>query len=213
MTFIPDTHTLLLYTAACLVLFLTPGPDMSLWIVKTLTGGRRSGLAAMAGTNVGCLVHTLFVAVGLSALLAASAAAFGALKIVGALYLAWLAIQAIRSGSALNVATDGRPAGSIASSFLVGLGLNITNPQVVLFFVTFLPQFVAADDPHAAGKLVFLGLYFIGINLPFCVLLVLGAERVTTWLRGRPRVLRGIDYGFAGIFGFFAMKILAAQSR
>jgi threonine/homoserine/homoserine lactone efflux protein len=213
MSFVPDLQTLALYAAACVILFITPGPDMSLWLAKTLSGGRRGGTAAMLGTQVGCLIHTLFAAIGLSALLAASATAFTVLKIVGAVYLAWLAIDAIRSGSALNVSEEARRPAPFWRTFLVGLGINITNPKVVLFFLTFLPQFVAASDPGASGKMLFLGLFFIGMNLPFAFILVLCAEKVINWLKSRPRVLRTIDFSFAGVFGFFAFKILTTQAR
>ena len=213
MSFLPDGHTLFLYSIACLILFITPGPDMSLWLAKTLSGGRRGGSAAMLGTNVGCLIHTVFAAVGLSALLAASATAFTALKIVGALYLLWLAVDAIRSGSALNVNAEAAAPASFVKNFMVGLGINITNPKVVLFFLTFLPQFVQANDPGASAKMLFLGLYFIGFNLPFSFMLILGAERLIGWLKRRPRFLRGIDVSFAGVFGFFAFKILTTQAK
>ena len=116
----------------------------------------------MLGAMAGCCVHTLLAALGLSALLAASATAFTVLKVVGALYLLWLAVDAVRHGSALQLKERGRSARSpFWKTFLLGLGINLTNPKVVLFFVTFLPQFVQAGDPHAAEKLVFLGLYFV----------------------------------------------------
>ncbi|WP_307437795.1 LysE family translocator [Labrys monachus] len=213
MDFLPDSHTFVLYSLACVLLFVTPGPDMSLWLAKTISGGRRGGTAAMLGTQVGCVCHTVFAAIGLSALLAASATAFAAMKIIGALYLLWLAFSAIRSGSALNVKAEAKPPGSFRSTFLLGLGVNITNPKVVLFFLTFLPQFVQANDPHAAQKLFFLGLYFVAINLPLAFVLILGAEKVVAWLKARPRVLRGIDFTFAGVFGLFAFKILTTQAR
>ena len=213
MNFLPDSHTLLLYSLTCILLFATPGPDMSLWLARTISGGRRGGTAAMLGTQVGCVFHTIFAALGLSAVLAASATAFTALKIIGALYLLWLAFNAIRSGSALNVKDQAMSAGSFWSTFTVGLGINITNPKVVLFFLTFLPQFVQASDPHAPQKLFFLGLYFIAINLPLAFILILGAEKVVAWLKARPRFLRGIDFTFAGVFSIFAFKILSTQTR
>jgi threonine/homoserine/homoserine lactone efflux protein len=213
MTFLPDINVLLAYSLACFVLFITPGPDMSLFLAKTVSGGRKAGLAAMMGAQAGCCVHTLLAAVGVSALLAASETAFFALKLVGGLYLLWLAIDALRHGSALNVKAEARREVSVWSTFLLGIGVNLTNPKVVLFFVTFLPQFVSADDPHAAQKLVFLGLYFVLFNLPLCGLLVFGAEQVIALLKTRPRVMRGIDYTFAGIFGAFAVKILTTPGR
>jgi threonine/homoserine/homoserine lactone efflux protein len=213
MTFLPDPATLLLFSGACFVLFITPGPDMSLFLAKTISGGRRSGLAAMAGAMTGCCVHTLLAALGLSALLAASTTAFTILKIVGALYLLWMAYDAIRNGSALSVAGEPSRKLSFRRTYMIGIGINLTNPKIVLFFVTFLPQFVAAGDPHAAEKLVFLGLYFIAFSAPLAALLVLGAERVIALLKGHPKVLRGIDYTFGGLFGVFALKILATGGR
>ena len=213
MTFIPDTAVLLTFSLASFVLFVTPGPDMSLFLAKTVTGGRKAGLAAMLGAQVGCCVHTLLAALGISALLAASQTAFFVLKVVGGLYLLWLAVDAIRHGSALNVKSEAAGAISAWRTFLLGLGVNLTNPKIVLFFVTFLPQFVSADDPDAKQKLVFLGAYFILFTLPLCALLVLGAERVIGLVKTKPRIMRGIDFAFAGIFGAFALKILAMPGR
>lgn len=214
MAFVPETSVLLAYSLACLVLFITPGPDMSLFLAKTLSGGRRAGIAAMTGAMLGCVVHSLLAAFGISALIVASPAAFLVLKIVGALYLAWLAIDAIRSGSAVNVSvSDGAGDISFWRTFLLGVSINLTNPKVILFFVTFLPQFVDAHDPHAAGKLLFLGLYFVAFSSPLAVLMILGAERLLRGLQRNPRVLRVVDWAFAGVFGAFAVRILTTQGR
>jgi threonine/homoserine/homoserine lactone efflux protein len=213
MTFLPDSTTLLAYTIASLLLFVTPGPDMSLWLSRTIGSGRASGVASMLGTNTGCIVHTLLAAFGVSALIAASQTGFLILKIVGAIYLLWLAFDALRNGSSLNVKTNEKAAASIYSSFILGITINLTNPKVVLFFITFLPQFVSADDPHVTGKLLFLGLYFVVINTPGAFLIILGAEKLVRWLKARPRVLRGIDYSFAGVFAFFAFKIAFTQGK
>jgi len=213
MTFLPDLSTLLTYSLACFVLFITPGPDMSLFLAKTLAGGRKAGMASMLGAMAGCCGHTLLAALGLSALLAASVTAFTILKIVGALYLLWLAFDAVRNGSALNMKDEARAEVSFWKTFLVGVGINLTNPKVVLFFVTFLPQFVNAADPHAADKLLFLGLYFIALTAPMAAIMILAADKVIALLRNHPKVMRGIDYSFAGLFSAFALKILTASAR
>jgi threonine/homoserine/homoserine lactone efflux protein len=213
MTFIPDGSVLLAYSLACFVLFITPGPDMSLFLAKTVAGGRKAGLAAMLGAAAGNCVHTFLAALGVSALLAASQAAFFVLKVVGGLYLLWLAVDAIRHGSALNLKAQRERDASFWRTFLLGVGVNLTNPKIVLFFVTFLPQFVSAGDPYASQKLLFLGLYFVFFTVPLCALMVLGAEEVIALLKTRPRVMRAIDYAFAGIFGAFAVKILTTQGR
>jgi threonine/homoserine/homoserine lactone efflux protein len=213
MTFLPDSGVLITYSIACFVLFITPGPDMSLFLAKTMSGGRKAGIASMVGAMTGCLVHTLLAALGISALLAASPTAFAVLKVVGALYLLWLALDAVRHGSALTVKDGAKEEVSLRRTFLMGVGINLTNPKIVLFFVTFLPQFVQAGDPHAADKLVFLGLYFVAFTAPMAALMILGAEKVIGLLRRRPKVLRALDYAFAGLFSAFAVKILAASAR
>ena len=167
MSVLPDTSVLIAYTLACLVLFVTPGPDMSLLLSRTLAGGRREGLAAMAGASAGCLVHTLVAALGLSALIAASTVAFTALKIVGAIYLFWLAYSALRHGSALRLTGERRAPAPLWRTFLVGIGINLTNPKVVLFFVTFLPQFIDAGRTRTRPRNSFgLGLYFVAVTTP-----------------------------------------------
>jgi threonine/homoserine/homoserine lactone efflux protein len=213
MTFLPDWPTLAAYTLASLLLFVTPGPDMSLWLSRTIGAGRKAGFAAMAGTNAGCLVHTLLAAFGISVLIAASQTAFLALKIVGAAYLLWLAYDALKNGSSLNVKEGTKASPSFMANFLLGFTVNLTNPKVVLFFITFLPQFVSASDPHVTGKLMFLGLFFVLLNLPLSALLIMGAERLVNWLKARPRVLRGIDVSFAGVFAYFAVKVMLTQGR
>ena len=96
-------------------------------------------------------------------LLAASATAFTVLKIAGAAFLAWLAIDAIRNGSSLSLAPGGRRE-SLGAIFVKGLLINLLNPKIIIFFVTFLPQFVSAGDPHVSRKLFFLGITFIVVN-------------------------------------------------
>jgi threonine/homoserine/homoserine lactone efflux protein len=213
MPFLPDAAVLAVYSLACLVLFITPGPDMSLFLARTVTGGRAAGIAAFTGASLGCVVHSLLAAFGLSALIATSPTAFLALKIIGALYLLWLAIDAVRNGSSLNVRAE--PGGRVSfwPTLALGLTVNLTNPKVVLFFVTFLPQFVDANDPHAAAKLLFLGIYFVVATFPLGVLMILGAERVVGALKSRPRVLRAVDWLFAGVFSAFAVRILTTQGR
>lgn len=213
MNFIPDTATLITYAVACVVLFITPGPDMSLFLARTVSGGRKLGFASAVGANVGCVVHTMLAALGISALIAASPQAFFVLKIVGALYLLWLAFDSIRNGSALNVRTGEVVERSFWGTFFTGIGINLANPKVILFFVTFLPQFVDANDPHAQGKLFFLGMMFVVFNIPLSIIMILGAEKLIDSLKRRPQMLRAIDYIFGGIFGLFAAKILLTQAR
>ena len=213
MTMLPDTTTLLAYSLASILLFITPGPDMSLFLARTMVSGRRAGIASVMGANMGCVGHTLLSAFGVSALIAASQMGFLILKIFGAGYLLWLAMDAIRKGSALNVQTEMQKPTSALSSFMIGITVNLTNPKVLLFFITFLPQFVDANDPNVRAKLIFLGVYFVVINIPLSIFMILGAERLVGWLKVRPKVLRGIDYSFATVFAVFALKIAFTQGK
>lgn len=213
MDFIPSLPSLAAFTLAAIVLAVTPGPDMTLFVGRTLAQGRRAGIAAFAGACTGSAIHTTLAAVGLSALLAASPAAFALLKIVGALYLAWLAYQAIRHGSSFNLDAAIDRNRSIAKNFLTGIGINLLNPKIILFFVTFLPTFVSAGDSHAGGKLFFLGVYFVLISAPVCIAIILVSERVAETLKRQPKVMRTIDYVFASVFSGFAVSILLTPSR
>jgi threonine/homoserine/homoserine lactone efflux protein len=154
----------------------------------------------------------MLAAFGLSALLAASATAFGILKIAGVAYLIWLAVQALRHGSALTLKPNGDADRSLGQIFLMGVGINLLNPKIVMFFLTFLPQFVSVNDPHAGGKLMFLGLYFIALGLPACALLIVLAERFTAAIRRSPKLMRAIDYLFASLMGAFAVRLLSARA-
>jgi threonine/homoserine/homoserine lactone efflux protein len=208
---LPDPTVLLPFALAVVVIALTPGPDMAFFLGRAVTQGRAAGLAALLGATSGILVHTMLVAVGLSALIVAAPAAFLALKLAGALYLAWLAVQAVRNGSALTLPDRPPAPPSLAATWASGVAINLLNPKIVIFFMTFLPQFVRPGDSHAAAQLVFLGLLFIAIALVITVPMVLAAHRVTAALRRRPRI--GLDYLFASVFAAFAAHLLLGRSR
>ncbi len=213
MTFVPDLSTLLQFGIATVILALTPGPDMTLFVSRTLSQGRAAGFASMFGALSGILIHTTLVVVGISALIVASPMAFFVLKIFGAGYLVFLAWQALSKGSAFTPETSKGPRISLARSFTAGLGVNLLNPKIILFFMTFLPQFVSAHDPHAPGKLFFLGLMFIAISIPVTSPMVIAAEKFSAVMKASPRATRIVDYLLAGVFSAFALKILTAQTK
>lgn len=211
MTFIPDLSTIIQFTIATLIIAATPGPDMTLFVGRAISHGRSAGFAAMFGAMTGVVVHTTLVALGLSALIVAAPQAFMALKIGGALYLLWLAYQAIRHGSAFKPQTEKSAPVPLSRHYMTGILINLLNPKIILFFMTFLPQFVSATDPHAPGKLIFLGMIFIVGSLPVVIPIILAADKVAVFLKESPKATRVIDYSFAGIFSAFAVKILMTQ--
>jgi threonine/homoserine/homoserine lactone efflux protein len=213
MDFLPSLPTLLAFTAATLLLAATPGPDMTLSISRALSQGKAAAFFIVIGTSLGCVVHTLLVAFGISALITASPTAFMILKTGGAAYLFWLAVQAIRFGSSLSVKKVEDTGASAMANISTGLWVNLLNPKVIIFFMTFLPQFVTANDPAVTQKLLFLGFFFIVAAMPVNVLVILTADWLSGWLQRRKSVMRGIDYTFAGVFSIFAVKILFTQTR
>lgn len=213
MSFVPDFPIILQFAVATFIIAITPGPDMTLFVGRALSEGRAAGFACMLGAMTGVLVHTTMVALGLSALIVASPQAFLALKLFGAGYLLWLAYQAIRHGSAFSPENRAGKGHSLWQNWATGMGINLMNPKVILFFMTFLPQFVSASDPHAPQKLFFLGLLFIPLSLPVTAPMVIAADGFSKLLRKTPTVTRVIDYLFAGVFTAFAVKILTAQAR
>lgn len=212
MDYLPTAPVLAAYVVACVALTLTPGPDMTLFLSKTLAQGRAAGLAAFLGATTGILVHTTMVAVGLSALLVASATAFTVLKVVGAAYLLWLAVDAIRHGASFSLDGTPRPHETFAAVYVKGLAINLLNPKVIVFFITFLPQFVSPADPDAAGKLFVLGVLFVIVAAPIIVAMILGAGAIARLLRRSPRATRAVDYLFATVLGGFAVKLALARA-
>lgn len=211
--FVPEISVLLAFALAAIVLAITPGPDMALFVSRTINYGRAHGVAAVFGAISGLLVHICLVAFGISLLLVAAPPAFLALKIIGAGYLAFLAIQAIRAGGGLTIARKAKRPPTIMQTYLTGLGINLTNPKVVLFFVTFLPQFVSRDDVYASDKLLFLGAEFMALSIPIVIGIVFAAEWIAGWLTRSVQAQRVLNWSFAAVFAGFAVAILAVEGR
>jgi threonine/homoserine/homoserine lactone efflux protein len=156
--------TLLAFAAASLALIVLPGPSVAYILTTTLRHGRGVGLASTLGIEAGYLVHVAGTVLGVSALIAASAQAFTALKVAGAAYLLWLAVRAWRSrstGTLADLRSTPGPALGRRTAFLRGLPIGALNPKTAIFYLAFLPQFVHAGAGPAWLQLVVLGLTFI----------------------------------------------------
>lgn len=156
------SHDFPLFVLAGVLLNVTPGPDMLYIIGRSTTQGWRAGAAAALGIGAGCLVHIAAAALGLSAVLATSAAAFAVLKIAGATYLVYVGISLILSSraTAKTAPTAVTAPVTLRAVFVQGLFTNVLNPKVALFFLAFLPQFIDADAPNKALAFIFLGAVF-----------------------------------------------------
>jgi threonine/homoserine/homoserine lactone efflux protein len=149
---------LALFAAAALLLNLTPGADMLFVAGQAAANGRRAGLLAALGVGAGCMLHVALAALGVSALLAASAWAFAAVQWLGAAYLVWLGIGLLRDGTGAGRAEAAPPPASGSRVFWQGALTNALNPKVALFFLSFLPQFIGPQG--GALWIVALGLWF-----------------------------------------------------
>lgn len=199
--------TLALFLLAVLALFLAPGPNMAFVLSHAIASGPRAGFAAALGIAVADLVHTLCAATGITALVAAWPPAFDLLRWAGALYLLWLAWQALRSrGDARS--SDAACASSFARVVRMALFNNLVNPKALLFFMVFLPQFVDTARGSVPLQLVQLGVVLSASALAFNTLLGGCSGQVGRWLQGRPGAAKLQGRMLAAVMLGLAMRLL-----
>ena len=207
-------HELWLFVASGLLLNITPGPDTAYIIGRSIQLGWRGGAAAALGISCGCLVHVLGAAIGLSALLMASSAAFLAVKLVGAAYLVLTGLQMLlsRAKPIADITGQGDET-SIGRIFWQGTLTNVLNPKVALFFLAFLPQFVAADAPHKTLAFLSLGLIFIVTGTLWCLGVAAFAARAAGRIRQSAGVIAWINRSLGGLFIYLGFRVAMLESR
>ncbi|KND57852.1 L-lysine permease [Candidatus Burkholderia verschuerenii] len=152
------------FLLAVFLLNVTPGPDTAYIVGRSVAQGRGTGVVSALGISAGCIVHTLACAFGLTAILAASATAFTVIKIAGAIYLIYLGVRLIFAKPDDDTRDTPSAPKSLSQLFAQGFVTNVLNPKVVLFFVSFFPQFVAVDSPHKTLAFLVLGAAFIAMS-------------------------------------------------
>ncbi len=183
-----DTHRFLLFFVAALLLAVTPGPGIFYVLARSLAGGRREGILSSFGTFVGGLFHVLAAALGVSAILAASAVAFHTVKYAGAAYLVWLGIRVIRTRNAEMAVSASQPS---QGAFRQGILTEVLNPKTALFFLSFIPQFVAPERSHVFLQFVVLGVLCVLLNTAADLLVVVLAAPLERKLKNSARFRRG----------------------
>ncbi|MFG6490343.1 LysE family translocator [Roseateles sp. BYS78W] len=201
----------LAFLATALVLTATPGPDNLMVLSMGMSRGRRAGIAFGLGCALGCLSHTLLAVVGVSALVAASPVAFTLLKVAGGAYLVWMGVQAWRHAGAVRVGGEATDTTPLRQLFVKGLIANAINPKVVLFFLSFLPQFVVASQGEVAWQLGLLGLLFTAQAVLLFGLLGYFSGSVGAWLNRRPGVGRWLDRLAGTVFIGLGVRMIAAR--
>jgi len=190
-----ELHQLLLFVAAGLLLNLTPGPDVLYIVTNSLRSGARAGVVAALGINAGCFVHIFAAALGVSALLAASATAFTVLKWAGALYLMWIGAKLLfatapSADADLAALARAQPSLPLRGVFMGGFWTNVLNPKVAIFFLAFVPQFIPAGIEDKPLAFIALGSLF-NVNSVF---VNAGWALAAAWMARRDAVQRGMQW-------------------
>jgi threonine/homoserine/homoserine lactone efflux protein len=200
----PGGASLLGFVAAALVLLLIPGPGVLYIVARSLGQGRRAGLVSVLGLSAGALVHVAAATAGLSAILLASAMAFGLVKMLGAGYLIYLGVGTLL-GRRSTASVEASPARSIGRLFTDGVLVSILNPKIAIFFLAFLPQFVEPGRGPVPQQVLFLGLLYVGMALITDGGYALLAGSLRQWLGARmmqgplPRYASGALYLGLGV--------------
>lgn len=211
----PEPGQLALFFAAALLLAATPGPGIFYVAARTLAGGRGEGIASSLGTGLGGMVHVCAGALGVSALVLASAKLFIALKLLGAAYLAWLGLRTILTArsDALAAAAGqtGTPSFGVRRAFREGVLVEALNPKTAAFFLAFVPQFVDPVAGSAALQFSVLGVASVTLNTAADTLVTFAAGGVRSGLAGRPGLVRRLREASGAAMVALGLVLLLAR--
>lgn len=199
------------FLLAASVITVSPGPDNMMVLSIGMAKGRLPGIAFGLGCALGCLSHTLLAVLGVSALIAASPEAFTALKVCGGLYLVWLGFNALRSAGGASVGKASNDRQSPRKLFLKGIVANAINPKVILFFLSFLPQFVIPGHGSVAAQMAWLGIIFTVQAGVIFGLLGYFSGTVGQWINTSPRLGTAMDRLTGVIFVGLGLRLIVSR--
>ncbi|MBB2986573.1 LysE family translocator [Terracoccus luteus] len=185
----PSSSQWLAFVVASILFIQVPGPSLLFTIGRALTVGRREALLSVVGNGIGVTTQVLLVAVGLGAVVAASATAYTVVKVVGAAYVIWLGVQAVRRRAEAREALERQVAARRGRALRIGFVVGVTNPKTILFFVAFLPQFTNTAAGHVGAQMALLGLAFGVMAVCSDSVWALLAARARTWFAREPKRL------------------------
>jgi threonine/homoserine/homoserine lactone efflux protein len=204
-------HHFTLFLASGILLNLTPGPDTAYILGRSIAQGRSAGLASAFGIMVGSICHTCAAALGLSAILVASAWAFTAIKLIGGCYLLYLGIRMIiQRAEELHVPSGFRRR-TTAAAFRQGVLTNVLNPKVALFFLAFLPQFIDPTSPLKIPAFLILGFTFVTTGTIWCLILALFSATFTEKLRTNRAITRFMNRAVGSLFVFLGLRMATSK--
>lgn len=199
------------FLVAAMLITISPGPDNLMVLGVGMSKGRKQGMAFGLGCALGCLSHTFLAVIGVSAVIAASPAAFTLLKVCGGFYLIWLGFNALRSKGGAHVNAVKTADESLARLFLKGVFANAINPKVVLFFLSFLPQFVVPEHGHINWQTGALGITFTAQAAVLFGLLGFFSGAVGQWLNRKPRAGLWLDRIAGTIFVGLGLRLIVSR--
>ncbi len=203
----------MLFLSAAILLNIAPGPDMIYLISKTMSQGKRVGFASILGLGTGALIHTLFVSLGISAIISTSVVVFKIIKYTGAAYLFYLGIKALLSGG-LKFKENKKKEGdsSFFKSFSQAVIIDVTNPKVALFFIAFLPQFYRDNGTSKVAQFMTLGLIIILIGFIVETLIVLLSDKIAHLLKKKPIISRVLDKVFGTVLIGLGIRLVVQKN-
>jgi threonine/homoserine/homoserine lactone efflux protein len=204
---------LLLFAAAALIMVLTPGPNMIYLVSRSICQGRAAGVISLFGVIAGFLVHILAAAIGLTALFMAVPFGYEALKWAGALYLGWLAWQAIKPGAASPFEPQQLPADSPRKLFLMGFLTNLLNPKVAVFYMALFPQFIDPERGSVFVQSLVLGATQMSVSFTVNLLIALSAARIASWFARNPLWLAMQRYLMGFVLAALALRLVFEEKR
>ncbi|MBO6278241.1 MULTISPECIES: LysE family translocator [Pseudomonas] len=206
-------HELLIFAAACLLLVLTPGPNMIYLISRSICQGRKAGVTSLLGVVAGFFVHMFAAAAGLTAVFMAVPMAYEALKWAGALYLLWMGWQAVRPGAsspfeARDLAPDAMP-----KLLTMGFMTSVLNPKVAVFYLSVFPQFINPEHGSMFTQSIVLGLTQISVSFTVNLLIALFASGIAVWFVRNPLWLAVQRYVMGGVLAALAVRLMLEQRK
>lgn len=206
-------HDLLIFCGACLLLVLTPGPNMMYLISRSICQGRMAGVISLFGVVAGFMVHMLAAAIGLSAIFVAVPMAYDLLKFAGAAYLLWLAWLAVKPGAKSMFEPRALPADSPRRLFMMGFLTNLLNPKVAIFYVSFFPQFINPERGSVFLQSMVLGLTQTTVSFTINLIIALSAAGIATWFARNPVWLAAQRYVMGFVLAALAIRLLLEPRR
>lgn len=207
----PATSPWLAFSLVCTGLALTPGPNMIYLISRALSQGRNAALISLIGTCAGFLVYMLFSALGISALLSTVPLAYDALSIAGALYLAWLAFQALRPGGRSPFQVRELSPDSPRRLVLMGFLTNLLNPKAAVLYLSLLPPFIQPQLGHVLSQSLWLGFTQITISLTINGMFIVLAGMISRFLSTRPRWMLMQRWLMGSVLGLLAVRMVSMR--